>query len=238
MRDSQECNAIDEDITRVFKLFGKRWSGVIVAVLMSQGPLYFAELRRATPGISERMLSDRLTELRRGRSGRCARWTRARRCGCPTDSPRPGGASARDERTGRVGGSWTAGERARVGRRTRARSRRPAARCGRGAGRRGTRDRLTVSQRTAALRRRRYGLGRLRGATPSLIAGQVVREACSGRPAPSRPGVAGRPPARIARRRQHLVARRRRGAAPARAGRRGPAGVRRSRAAPGPPPGG
>ncbi|MDI5970592.1 helix-turn-helix domain-containing protein [Streptomyces sp. SL13] len=63
MRDSQECNAIDGEITRVFSLLGKRWSGVIIAVLMSQGPLYFAELRRATPGISERMLSDRLSEL-------------------------------------------------------------------------------------------------------------------------------------------------------------------------------
>lgn len=63
MRDSHECHAIDGHITRVFSLLGKRWSGVILAVLMSQGRLYFAELRRATPGISERMLSDRLSEL-------------------------------------------------------------------------------------------------------------------------------------------------------------------------------
>ena len=34
----------------------------IVAVLVEQ-PAYFADLRRAVPGISERMLSDRLTEL-------------------------------------------------------------------------------------------------------------------------------------------------------------------------------
>ncbi len=63
MRDSQECNAIDVGITRVFTLLGKRWTGMIIAVLMSQGRSHFAELRRATPGISERMLSDRLTEL-------------------------------------------------------------------------------------------------------------------------------------------------------------------------------
>jgi len=63
MRDSQECNAIDAGITRVFTLLGKRWTGVIIAVLMAQGRSYFAELRRATPGISERMLSDRLSEL-------------------------------------------------------------------------------------------------------------------------------------------------------------------------------
>ncbi|MGW7362657.1 winged helix-turn-helix transcriptional regulator [Streptomyces sp. NPDC054841] len=56
------CKKVDGGITRVFGLFGKRWTGLIVAVLM-QRPVYFAELRRAIPGISERMLSDRLTEL-------------------------------------------------------------------------------------------------------------------------------------------------------------------------------
>jgi DNA-binding HxlR family transcriptional regulator len=56
------CKKVDEGITRVFELFGKRWTGLIVSVLM-QRPVYFAELRRAIPGISERMLSDRLTEL-------------------------------------------------------------------------------------------------------------------------------------------------------------------------------
>lgn len=49
-------------LTRVFELFGKRWTGLIVAVL-TQRPAYFAEIRRAIPRISERMLSDRLTEL-------------------------------------------------------------------------------------------------------------------------------------------------------------------------------
>ncbi|KQX77820.1 transcriptional regulator [Streptomyces sp. Root55] len=49
-------------ISRVFELFGKRWTGPIVSVLMRQ-PVHFADLRRAIPGISERMLSDRLSEL-------------------------------------------------------------------------------------------------------------------------------------------------------------------------------
>jgi DNA-binding HxlR family transcriptional regulator len=61
--DVQECQGIEQGITRVFTLLGKRWTGVIVAVLMSQGRMHFVELRRAIPGISERMLSDRLTEL-------------------------------------------------------------------------------------------------------------------------------------------------------------------------------
>ncbi|MEC4017397.1 winged helix-turn-helix transcriptional regulator [Streptomyces sp. H27-D2] len=58
----QACKRVGEDITRVFELLGKRWTGLILAVLM-QRAVHFAELRRAIPGISERMLSDRLTEL-------------------------------------------------------------------------------------------------------------------------------------------------------------------------------
>ncbi|MER5856242.1 helix-turn-helix domain-containing protein [Streptomyces sp900105245] len=60
--DSAACKRVDEGITRVFQLLGKRWSGPIVAVLVEQ-PAHFADLRRAVPGISERMLSDRLAEL-------------------------------------------------------------------------------------------------------------------------------------------------------------------------------
>ncbi|MER5547871.1 winged helix-turn-helix transcriptional regulator [Streptomyces sp. NPDC001118] len=59
---SAVCKRVDEGITRVFQLLGKRWSGPIVAVLVEQ-PAHFADLRRAVPGISERMLSDRLAEL-------------------------------------------------------------------------------------------------------------------------------------------------------------------------------
>lgn len=53
---------VDVGITLFFQLFGKRWTGQIVSVLVA-GPAYFAALRRAIPGISERMLSNRLTEL-------------------------------------------------------------------------------------------------------------------------------------------------------------------------------
>ncbi|WP_354641543.1 winged helix-turn-helix transcriptional regulator [Kitasatospora camelliae] len=56
------CTGVDIALTRVFALLGKRWTGLIVAVLTTS-PAYFSELRRAVPGISERMLSDRLTEL-------------------------------------------------------------------------------------------------------------------------------------------------------------------------------
>ncbi|MFF6979108.1 winged helix-turn-helix transcriptional regulator [Streptomyces sp. NPDC008343] len=60
--DVSACKRVDEGITRVFQLLGKRWTGPIVSVLTA-GPAYFVALRRAIPGISERMLSDRLTEL-------------------------------------------------------------------------------------------------------------------------------------------------------------------------------
>ncbi len=59
---SPGCSSPTHGITRVFELLGKRWTGVIIAALMS-GPGHFTELRRAVPGISERMLSDRLGEL-------------------------------------------------------------------------------------------------------------------------------------------------------------------------------
>jgi DNA-binding HxlR family transcriptional regulator len=59
---AEPCAKVDVALTRVFAILGKRWTGLIVAVL-TQRPAYFAELRRAIPKISERMLSDRLTEL-------------------------------------------------------------------------------------------------------------------------------------------------------------------------------
>ncbi|UNO40995.1 helix-turn-helix domain-containing protein [Streptomyces sp. MST-110588] len=58
----QSCRRADAGVARVFEVFGKRWTGLIVATLLP-GPVHFAELRRAVEGISERMLSDRLTEL-------------------------------------------------------------------------------------------------------------------------------------------------------------------------------
>src|SRR5438309_11052944 len=56
---AREC---DDRLTQAFTLLGKRWSGVILGLLL-QGPARFAVLARTIPGISERMLSDRLNEL-------------------------------------------------------------------------------------------------------------------------------------------------------------------------------
>ncbi|MBU7597878.1 helix-turn-helix transcriptional regulator [Streptomyces sp. P38-E01] len=56
------CSAPEIAVNHVFAVLGKRWSGMVLAALMT-GPGHFTELRRSVPGISERMLSDRLAEL-------------------------------------------------------------------------------------------------------------------------------------------------------------------------------
>ncbi|WP_128434872.1 winged helix-turn-helix transcriptional regulator [Streptomyces cyaneus] len=61
-REAGTRKQVDDGITRAFALLGKRWTGPIVSVLIG-GPAYFGDLCRAIPGISERMLSDRLAEL-------------------------------------------------------------------------------------------------------------------------------------------------------------------------------
>jgi DNA-binding HxlR family transcriptional regulator len=61
-RAVQQVLECDEHLSRAFALLGKRWSGVILGLLL-QGPARFAVLARTIPGISERMLSDRLAEL-------------------------------------------------------------------------------------------------------------------------------------------------------------------------------
>jgi DNA-binding HxlR family transcriptional regulator len=51
-----------EQQLRVFRLVGKRWTLPILATLL-QGPARFSEVARAVPGLSERVMSERLHEL-------------------------------------------------------------------------------------------------------------------------------------------------------------------------------
>jgi DNA-binding HxlR family transcriptional regulator len=51
-----------ESLTSVFDLLGKRWTALIVDLLLS-GPARFSELARAIPGVSNRVLAARLLEL-------------------------------------------------------------------------------------------------------------------------------------------------------------------------------
>jgi DNA-binding HxlR family transcriptional regulator len=57
-----EPRTCDAALTRAFAFLGKRWNGVLLGALV-QGPAGFAELKRAVTGISDSVLSDRLSEL-------------------------------------------------------------------------------------------------------------------------------------------------------------------------------
>jgi DNA-binding HxlR family transcriptional regulator len=52
----------DGSITLAFSILGKRWNGMILDVL-GAGAASFVGIRRAVPGISDAVLSDRLSEL-------------------------------------------------------------------------------------------------------------------------------------------------------------------------------
>jgi DNA-binding HxlR family transcriptional regulator len=56
------CDRGDASLARAFQLLGKRWSGVVLGTLR-QGPAGFRELSRATDGISDSVLTDRLADL-------------------------------------------------------------------------------------------------------------------------------------------------------------------------------
>ena len=71
------------------ELIGRRWTGAIVAVLIDHGPLRFSELRQAVPGVSDRLLSERVRELEaRGVVARTS--SPGRRSACTTTSRRWG----------------------------------------------------------------------------------------------------------------------------------------------------
>lgn len=52
-----------EHYQAVIELIGRRWMGAILRVLMSDGPRRFNELLAAIPGLSDRLLTERLREL-------------------------------------------------------------------------------------------------------------------------------------------------------------------------------
>jgi DNA-binding HxlR family transcriptional regulator len=61
--DNAQDHLCDRALTQVFSLLGKRWTGMIVGVLL-EGPRRFAEIARSMPSITDGMLSSRLAELR------------------------------------------------------------------------------------------------------------------------------------------------------------------------------
>ncbi len=55
-------NGVCPHFHAAIELIGKRWTGAILCAL-TVGPLRFGELARAVPGLSDRLLSQRLREL-------------------------------------------------------------------------------------------------------------------------------------------------------------------------------
>ncbi len=63
MADTEEgVHLCDAAVTRAFGVLGKRWNGMIIGTLGSDVSS-FAALRRSVAGISDTVLSERLTEL-------------------------------------------------------------------------------------------------------------------------------------------------------------------------------
>jgi DNA-binding HxlR family transcriptional regulator len=58
----QVVNGVCPLFHAAIELIGKRWTGAIISAL-TEGPLRFGELARAVPGLSDRLLSQRLREL-------------------------------------------------------------------------------------------------------------------------------------------------------------------------------
>lgn len=57
-----ESRACDVALSRAFDFLGKRWNGVLLGTLQD-GPAGFSELARIVSGISDSVLSERLSEL-------------------------------------------------------------------------------------------------------------------------------------------------------------------------------
>ncbi len=59
---TRQTKGVCPDFHAAIELIGKRWTGAIVSAL-TEGPLRFGELAKAVPGLSDRLLSQRLREL-------------------------------------------------------------------------------------------------------------------------------------------------------------------------------
>lgn len=60
--EADEHATCDATVTLAFSVLGKRWNGMIISALGTDSAT-FGGLRRAVPGISDAVLSDRLAEL-------------------------------------------------------------------------------------------------------------------------------------------------------------------------------
>jgi DNA-binding HxlR family transcriptional regulator len=56
------CQEVCPDFHEAIELIGRRWTGAILCSL-TEGPMRFGELGKVVPGLSDRLLSQRLREL-------------------------------------------------------------------------------------------------------------------------------------------------------------------------------
>jgi DNA-binding HxlR family transcriptional regulator len=61
----EQCVPASESLGRAFQFLGKRWTAVLLGHL-SAGPVGFRDLSRATAGVSDSVLSERLSDLAAG----------------------------------------------------------------------------------------------------------------------------------------------------------------------------
>lgn len=59
---TRQSKGVCPDFHAAIELIGKRWTGAIVSAL-TDGPKRFGELGKVVPGLSDRLLSQRLREL-------------------------------------------------------------------------------------------------------------------------------------------------------------------------------
>jgi len=67
MTTAEHADDLDK-VDQVELLIGRRWTAKILMALLDQGaPMRFGELLAAVPGLSKRLLTDRLTDLEHAR---------------------------------------------------------------------------------------------------------------------------------------------------------------------------
>jgi DNA-binding HxlR family transcriptional regulator len=65
MKEHSRVQTQEHEIANIWEVLGRRWSLLILKNLCNKDVIRFNELKRALPGISSTVLSDRLLELER-----------------------------------------------------------------------------------------------------------------------------------------------------------------------------
>src|SRR5204863_8300370 len=65
MKEHSRVQSPEYEIANIWEVLGRRWSLLILKNLCNKNIIRFNELKRALPGISSTVLSDRLLELER-----------------------------------------------------------------------------------------------------------------------------------------------------------------------------